>query len=177
MWKTINRFVTIQSKWVTIFGENVLDSEDNQLEYWRVEKDDSVIIFPLHKKTIILPRQCYRHGIHAMTFDFPGGRNPKEADPKETAFVIVERELRIKPSFIHSMCALNTEGWLINSSFSNQKLFGFVTEIAESYEFPNETQIQRFPADSEGVSKLLAKVSCLQCRTILLEWFFQMNHH
>ena len=51
MWETINRFVTIQSKWVTILGENVLDSEDNQLEYWRVEKDDSVIIFPLHKKT------------------------------------------------------------------------------------------------------------------------------
>ena len=171
MWKTLNCFVTIQSPWVTLFGENLLDANGNRLEYWRVEKDDSVIILPIHKNQIIIPPPFYRHGIQTVTLDLPGGRNPVGVNPADTAFSILERELHVTRSFIRSMSVLNTEGWLVNSSFSNQKLYGYLAEIAESFEFLDDSQIQRFSVNPEGVRELLAKIHCLQCRAILLEWF------
>jgi hypothetical protein len=33
-----------------------------------------------------------------------------------------------------------------------------------------ESQIEKYPISAEGISLLLKKIVCLQCRVILLEW-------
>ncbi|WP_228040136.1 hypothetical protein [Nodosilinea sp. LEGE 07088] len=42
------------------------------LEYWRVEKADSVIILPLQNQRLILPPHTYRPGMGKLTLDFQG---------------------------------------------------------------------------------------------------------
>lgn len=43
-WQLIDTIVEIKSPWVTLIGERIKDDQDNILDYWRVEKEDSVIV-------------------------------------------------------------------------------------------------------------------------------------
>ena len=43
-WETLQKFVEISSPWVTLIGEKLRDPHGQILDYWRVEKNDSVII-------------------------------------------------------------------------------------------------------------------------------------
>jgi hypothetical protein len=70
---------------------------------------------------------------------------------------------------------LNTEGWAVNSSFSNQKLYGFIAQIQEDTTLPLQFAATTYPANSTGVDRLLHKITCLQCRAVLLEWYTQRN--
>lgn len=175
MWKTINTFVQIESPWLTLIGENVHDESQQKLEYWRVEKADSVIALPIYNDQIVLAQPYYRHGIQEMTYDFPGGRKGSGDELKKTVFDILKRELAIDKREIESVSSINDEGWNINSSFSNQKLFGFVAEISSSFQFKNLQNIHLFPLSEKNINKLLLKLNCLQCRALLLEWYYRKN--
>lgn len=128
-WKTLERFVEIRSSWLTLIGEKLQDEQQQTLDYWRVEKADSVVIVTIQNNRFLLPKPAYRPGLGRTTLDFPGGRVLPEQKAVDAVPQILKRELGIEESDITSIHPLNQTGWAINSSFSNQKLYGFVAEI------------------------------------------------
>ena len=170
-WKLRDRFLEIHSRWFTLLGEHLEDSQGQQLEYWRIEKADSVIILPIHNHQILLPPPSYRPGVSQMTLDFPGGRVPEGQTPQEAIPKILKRELGIEVTDIPQLMPLNSQGWAVNSSFSNQKLYGFVANLRDDLNLLPEFVTNTYPTTSEGVKDLLKELICLQCRVILLEWW------
>lgn len=169
-WKVIEPLAEIRSPWVTVIAEKLQDDQGKIIDYWRVEKADSVIILTLHNQKFLLPQPIYRPGIGQTTLDFPGGRVPPEQTPLETVPFILQKELGIQPGDISEMTAINSEGWAINSSFSNQKLYGFVAKILPNISVNSEKVGATYPITNQGIEALLKDLTCLQCRGILLEW-------
>jgi hypothetical protein len=173
MWTKGDRFLEIRSHWLTLIGERYRDDQGRNLEYWRVERADSVIILPIQANHLILPPKSYRPGVDALTLDFPGGRMLKSNPPETSAIAILHRELGVAETDISFLLALNHEGWAVNSSFSNQKLYGFIAEIQPDALLPSDRVGATYPATSTGVHDLLQELTCLQCRAILLEWWMR----
>ena len=169
-WKLLNEFVRVESPWVSLIGEHWLCDKGNELEYWRVEKTDSVIVLPIQAGQIFCIRPTFRVGLGRATLDFPGGRLPPGKSPQEVVPLILERELSVPLAAIRSTIELNQTKWPINSSFSNQGLWGFVAEIDEDFNIPKSCIGANVKANDEGISELLLQLDCLQCRTVLLEW-------
>jgi hypothetical protein len=172
-WKILNRLVRISSEWVTLIGERLEDDRGQVLDYWRVEKADSVVIVTLQGENLILPVPQYRPGVQSVTLDFPGGRVRNEGKPLEVVPSILERELGIGEEGILKLRLLNEEGWLINSSFSNQKLYGCVAEIDPKIIIEGDRLGAVYPHTPEGVHQLFQDLTCLQCRAVLQEWLYQ----
>ena len=170
-WQTLERFVEIRSSWLTLIGEKLQDSQQRILDYWRVEKADSVVIVTIQSSRFLLPKPTYRPGVGKATLDFPGGRVLPEQTTIEAAKIILKRELGICLSDIISLNPLNQNGWAINSSFSNQKLFGFVANInSQTLVNPEKLTPTTYLNTNCGINKLLQDLNCLQCRAVLLEW-------
>lgn len=178
-WQTRDRFLELHSRWMTLIGEHLQDPQGEILEYWRVEKADSVIVLPMldddlvtsgtHR--ILLPSPSYRPGVGRVTLDFPGGRVPEGQSPDQAAISALKREIGIDAVSITQLIPLTTQGWAVNSSFSNQKLFGFVAQIHNTAKLHPAMMAVTYPATLEGVQYLLRKLTCLQCRAVLLEWW------
>jgi hypothetical protein len=85
----------------------------------------------LSYRILSIPYHLYFSGVVTppATLDFPGGRVLAEQKPVDAIPNILNRELGINKSDISHLAPLNQTGWAINSSFSNQKLYGFVAEI------------------------------------------------
>ena len=177
-WQTLERFVEIRSSWLTLIGEKLQDEQQRILDYWRVEKADSVVIVTIqaiarNERTsrFLLPKPAYRPGVGKATLDFPGGRILPEQTTVEAAKIILKRELEIEESDTIGLKPLNQTGWAINSSFSNQKLFGFVAEInSETIVNPEKLTLTTYLNTASGINNLLQDLTCLQCRAVLLEW-------
>ncbi|GAB4377546.1 MAG: NUDIX hydrolase [Elainellaceae cyanobacterium] len=174
-WQTCDRFLELRSHWVTLIGEHLQDDRGQTLEYWRVEKADSVIILPIQHDRILLPSPSYRPGVGEVTLDFPGGRVSEGQSPTEAAIVTLQRELGIRTAAITKLASLSIQGWLVNSSFSNQKLYGFVAQIQENVPLLPELVTSTYPVSSAGVHQLLQDITCLQCRAVLLEWWLKQQ--
>lgn len=169
-WQVHDRFLELRSRWMTLLGEHLQDHQGKILEYWRIEKADSVIVLPIQDGQFLLPPPSYRPGVGQMTSDFPGGRVSEGQTPEEAAIATLKRESGIEAANITQLIPLNTEGWAVNSSFSNQKLYGFVAHIHSiSTPLPN-TIATTYPINAAGVHQLLQDLDCLQCRAVLLEW-------
>ena len=169
-WKIQKCFFKISSPWLTILGENIEDDKGQLLDYWRVEKADSVIALTLQEDNIVLPSPSYRPGISKLSLDFPGGRISDGSTPEKAVRRAILRELCIRDSDISELLPLNAKGWPINSSFSNQHLFGYVAKINKTSNTKKKKGISFYPSTDEGIERLLNKLTCLQCRNILLEW-------
>ncbi len=169
-WKLLERFVEISSPWLTLIGEKLQNRQGKILDYWRVEKADSVVIVTIQGDRLLLPKPMYRPGIQSTTLDFPGGRVPEGREPINAVPQILDRELGISPSGITKITPLNQIGWAINSSFSNQKLYGFVAEIDPKISINPEQLGTIYSKTSTGINLLLQDLTCLQCRAVLLEW-------
>ncbi len=178
-WQTLERFVEIRSSWLTLIGEKLQDEQQRILDYWRVEKADSVVIVTIQSdlkakrkpNRFLLPKPSYRPGLGRYTLDFPGGRVLPQQTTVEAARIILKRELDIEESDIISLKPLNQTGWAINSSFSNQKLFGFVAEInSQTIVNPEKLTSITYTNTVSGINNLLQDLTCLQCRAVLLEW-------
>ena len=174
-WKVIQPLAEIRSPWVTVIAEKLQDDQGTLIDYWRVEKADSVIILTLQNQRLLLPQPMYRPGLGETTLDFPGGRVPPEQTPLETVPFILQKELGIQPAEISEITAINSEGWAINSSFSNQKLYGFVAKILPNIPVNSEKIGASYPMTNQGIEALLKDLTCLQCRGILLEWNHQFT--
>lgn len=170
-WQTCDRFLALHSRWMTIIGEHLQDDQGQILDYWRIEKADSVIVLPIQGDRILLPSPSYRPGIGQVTLDFPGGRVPAGQTPKQGAIASLKRELGIEAASIMQLIPLNAEGWAINSSFSNQKLYGFVAHLDNTANSSADVTGLIDSASLTDVQNLLQKLTCLQCRAVLLEWW------
>ncbi len=161
-WKKLSTIAEISTKWVTIHVDEMLDSEGNKLEYWYYERSDSAIVIVRQGDNFILPKPSYRPGINAATLDFVGGRIPENMTPDQAARMLIEKELKLDKSVVKDMSLqpINKTPWFVDSSFSSQKLWGFVAEI------PLDIRLQvtqRFT-----ISQLFNELHCLQCRALLL---------
>ncbi|MDJ0618615.1 MAG: NUDIX hydrolase [Calothrix sp. MO_192.B10] len=170
-WQTQDRFLELHSQWLSVIGEHLQDEQGETLEYWRVEKADSVIILPIQNQQLILPPPTYRPGLGEKTLDFPGGRVPETEKAVTVVPKILQRELGITPETISRLTPLNSQGWAVNSSFSNQKLFGFVAHLEPTVQIPAKFIGGMYPINHDGISSLLNSLICLQCRAVLLEWW------
>jgi hypothetical protein len=153
-----------------LIGEHLQDHQGNILEYWRIEKADSVIVLPIQDGQFLLPPPSYRPGLGQVTLDFPGGRVLEGQIPEAAAIATLKRELDIEASEIMQLSPLNTAGWAVNSSFSNQKLYGFVAHIYNISTLCPKAIATTYPVSAAGVHRLLQDLNCLQCRAVLLEW-------
>ncbi|TRV46422.1 MAG: NUDIX hydrolase [Microcystis panniformis Mp_MB_F_20051200_S9] len=171
-WPVNDRFLELRSQWMTLIGEHLQDDRGQLLEYWRVEKADSVIVLPIQNSMIRLPDPSYRPGLGQTTLDFPGGRISEGQDHHEAALMTLKRELGIEATAVTRLTPLNSTGWSVNSSFSNQKLYGFIADIDGGL---STSEVLTYPANSIGVSDLLKSLTCLQCRSVLLEWWLNQT--
>jgi hypothetical protein len=46
-----------------MIGERLLDGAGRELDYWRVEKPDSLLVITVHRGNLILPARSYRPGV------------------------------------------------------------------------------------------------------------------
>ena len=170
-WQTLERFVEIRSPWLTLIGEKLQDEQQQILDYWRVEKADSVVIITIQNGQFIFPKPVYRPGLGQTTLDFPGGRVLPKQTTVDAVSNILNRELGISNSDLIRLDPLNQTGWAINSSFSNQKLYGFIAEIKPEIIVKPEKLISTvYSHNAIGIKNLLQDLTCLQCRAVLLEW-------
>jgi hypothetical protein len=172
-WQVGDRFLNLQTHWLTLIGEHWQTPDGEKLDYWRVEKADSVIVLPLQFQHLLLPPPMFRPGVGQATLDFPGGRLSAGLRPEEAALQILVRELGVEEGAIAQLLPITTRGWYVNSSFSNQTLFGFVAQLNPTLPGSPENIGLRVPATPAGIATLLAKLRCLQCRALLLEWWMQ----
>lgn len=172
VWIRLGEIAKISSPWVSIYCERLQDRSGQVLDYWRVEKPASCIVLTLTANgRLVLPRPQYRPGIGRKTLDFCGGRCDAEK-PQESVATILKRELFVDlDSDVATLVSLNKDGgWIINSSFSNQLLFGFVARFKEDVLLKSD-----FLYFEHG-SELLRgphQLTCLQCRSVLMEWMMQ----
>ncbi len=143
------------------------------LHYWRVEKADSVIVIPKQGQTLFLPPPTYRPGVQTCTWDFPGGRASPDVPLPDAARQILTRELGVLPHDLVDLKPINSEGWLIDSSFSNQRLYGFIADIEPQAVVPAENIGAVFQMSGQELTALFEHLTCLQCRALLLEWLRQ----
>lgn len=172
-WKVMAEIVTIQSPWLKVIGERLEDDRKQLLDYWRVEKADSAIVLTLHRDRLVFPRKAYRVGLDQCTLDFPGGRVPEGVSASSVVPRILKYELGIAADAVGRVEPLNARnGWPVNSSFSNQRLFGFVAEINNNVELdPKVLHSDMYdPNNAMELTELLEELKCLQCRSILMEW-------
>lgn len=172
-WQIIDKIIEIKSKWLTLIGEKVKDEKGENLDYWRVEKADSLIIITQYQNSLILPKSSYRHGIAEVTLDFAGGRvNPTNKLP-DIAYNILQRELNLTQEQIKFITPINHNGFIINSSFSNQKLWGFYCEIKPEISLNNLFIHSVYNLNQKDIKHLLEDLQCLQCRSLLYECLYQ----
>lgn len=160
-WTKNDTVAHIKTKWVDIFCELWTDSENESLEYWRVEKDDSLIVLVTDDNDFLLPKAQYRVGVNSETLDFPGGRfNNTRQNIEMRAIEIASKELGIKEKDLTLIKQLSPIPLIINSSFSNQRLY-----ICLVYAKTSNQNIIRHPISH--AKTLLQEINCLQCNFAL----------
>jgi hypothetical protein len=177
VWQCRDRFLSLHCRWFDLMGEHLQTPAGETLEYWRVEKVDSVIILPIHRQQFLLPPPIYRPGLGQATWDFPGGRVPEGHTAAATATAILQRELGIPSHAVQQLVPINPTVWAINSAFSNQCLHGFVAHLQPTLEIDRAAIGQTWPTTVAGIQALLTDLTCLQCRALLLQWSWDRLTH
>jgi len=168
-WKLVRRVLELRSAWTTVYADHLLDDHGQELEYWHVDRADSVIVLAIHQGHFLLPEPSYRPGADEVTVDFAGGRIEKKQTPEDAAFAVLLRELGIAKAHVTSLEPITKQPLHVDSSFSSQKLYGFVAEIASEAEPAATTRIHPLAK----IEPLRQKLHCLQCRAMLNEFVLQ----
>ncbi|MDB5181851.1 MAG: putative hydrolase, family [Candidatus Saccharibacteria bacterium] len=170
-WKVLSRFTTITTPWLTLIGERLLDDNNTELEYWRVEKADGALIITIHNGKLILPRPMYRPGKGERTLDFCGGRASAGQPMDEAARKTVVREFGITQADVQiDVTPLNNVGWDVDSSFTNVKMYGYVVTIPADVSISPDNIGAQYALNEEGYNQLLDELTCMQCRMLFHEW-------
>ncbi len=169
-WKLVSHLVEVRNQWMALVGERLLDSEGNEIDYWRVENTDSLIVIVVSRGELVLPVPAFRPGVGRATLDFCGGRLLDPADLDGEAKRIVARELGIDhPDPFEKLERVNTTGWETNSSFESQRVFGAVATLRAGLNIDPSLVGASYAPDDAGVAVLLDRLTCLQCRGVLAE--------
>jgi len=173
-WQLLSRMVEVRSPWLSLIGERLRDQTGRELDYWRVERPDSLLVVTVHRGRLILPARSYRPGVGRATLDLAGGRLEDPGTIPEVARSIVRREFNLGPGeFVASQEQLNPSGWDVDSSTSSQRLYGVALELDPRAVVPDDTLGACYPATELGSRELLRELSCVQCRAVLGEWLAQ----
>ena len=167
-WTLRRGLMRLSNPWLELIGERLTTDNCTELDYWRIERADSAIVVPIWRQQMVLPAPSYRPGIQEVALDFPGGRIQLDQSALEAANQILQRELKIEPDQIESVTALNQVGWPINSSLSNQRLYGFWAKLSDDSNVAAGHGQQVYPLTAAGVTQLLEALPCLQCRAVLM---------
>ena len=167
-WSLEERFLSITTNWVELVGERYTDHNGQKLEYYRVERSDSVIVLPVHGDYLLTAPPTFRPGIGESSLDFPGGRIG-QSSVEEAARGVLLRELNLPAEMLQGLEPMNRRGWPVDSSFSSQRLFGVVARLSSDL-LPAESTAERFPLTPEGKRDLLDRIDCAQCRLVLLHY-------
>jgi hypothetical protein len=73
-WQVLSRMVEVRTPWMSMIGERWREGAGRELEYWRVEKPDSLLVVTVHDGRLIAPVRAFRPGVGRTTLDFAGGR-------------------------------------------------------------------------------------------------------
>lgn len=168
-WKLVRRVLELRSAWTVVYADHLLDSKGQELEYWHVDRADSVIVLAIHQGHFLLPEPTYRPGVDEITVDFAGGRIEPKQTPEEAALAVLQRELGVAKTQVSSLEAITKQPLNVDSSFSNQKVYGFVAEIANDAEPVTSARIHPLAK----IEPLRQKLHCLQCRAMLNEFVLQ----
>jgi len=166
-WSLEDRFLTLSTHWVTLIGERYTDDRGRQLEYYRAERADSVIVVPVQRDSLLLAPRTFRPGIGESALDFPGGRIGNRFT-EEAARDILARELGLNPDALQDLALMNSRGWPVDSSFSDQRLFAAVAHLHPDAALDHACE--RYPLTPEGRGELLRELECAQCRLVLLQF-------
>jgi len=169
IWTVQQALIRLSTPWLALIGERLQTPEGEEVDYWRIERADSAIVIPIWRQQLVLAAATYRPGIQEVTLDFPGGRIKPNQDPEYAAHQILQRELKLGSDQIQALTPLNRVGWPINSSLSNQRLYGFRAQLQDNLELDAEITHRRFPLSPQGIAQLLKVLPCLQCRAVLLD--------
>jgi len=170
-WRYLSRIVEIRSPWLSVIGERLLDGAGQELDYWRVEKPDSVIVITVHRGRLILPARSYRPGTARVTLDFAGGRLENPSLITASAEAVVRREFHLRgEDVVASQAPLNPAGWDVDSSTSSQRVYGIALELREDVVVPDDSIGASYPATNLGGREALGDLLCVQCRAVLHEW-------
>jgi len=170
-WQVVSRFVEIRSPWLSLIGERLRDREGRDLDHWRVEKPDSLVVVTIQDGRFVLPRRSFRPGVGRSTLDFPGGRIEHTGSLAEDGAAIVRREFGLGAADpFASNEPLNTEGWDVDSSSSSQRLYGMVAELSRAVTIDEPNLGASYPATVAGARELLRDLVCVQCRAVLAAW-------
>lgn len=165
-WSLEDRFLTLTTHWVSLVGERYTDHRGERLEYYRAERADSVIVLPVHGDALLCAPRTFRPGIGETTLDFPGGR-VQGSSVEEAARRILLRELNLSADMVLDLRLMNRGGWPVDSSFSDQRLFGAVARL-HADPLP-ESAGERHPLKES----LLHELECAQCRLVLLHYLLE----
>jgi len=174
-WTILDKFVEIKSPWLTLIGEKIKNNQGKILDYWRIEKADSIIIITTYQNQLIFPQLMFRAGVNQRTLDFAGGRLREGKTIEESALLILNQELGLKADDLNSLEVINQQSWQINSSFSNQNLWGFYAEINPEKKLDQNLIGAIYQLNQIGIKQLLQDLTCLQCRALLLDWIIHNN--
>jgi hypothetical protein len=169
IWTLQQALMRLSNPWLALIGERLQTPEGQAVDYWRIERADSAIVVPIWRQQLVLAPATYRPGIQEVTLDFPGGRIKPNQDPEYAAHQILQRELKLRSDQIQSLAPLNAVGWPINSSLSNQRLYGFRAQLHDDIDLDAGVSCQRYPLSPQGIAQLLKILPCLQCRAVLLD--------
>lgn len=170
-WALQRTFLQLQTQWVTLIGETYLDAKQQTREYYRVSKADSVVVLPVLGAGILTAAPQYRPGVQRSTVDFPGGRVQQDGGLRTDALRVLQAELGVRASMVQSLRVLDARGWPVNSSFSNQKLFGCVAVLDDAATLANgHAEAGHYTLDQQGLQALSSVLDCMQCRTVLFHY-------
>lgn len=170
-WRVLSKMVEVRSPWLSLFGERLEDQAGNQFEYWRVERTDSLLVITVHDGRLVLPTRSYRPGVGRATLDFAGGRLQSVDMIPATAEEVVRREFNLdRGDLFASLEELNPIGWDVDSSSSNQRVFGVVGELRKQVSVAEHSIGASYPATGPGARELLGDLVCVQCRALLQDW-------
>jgi hypothetical protein len=164
--KRIDSTVVLQSRWMTLYKDHLLSNGGYVLEYLRVDRSDSVIVLVRQAGKFVLPEPQFRPGIGERTLDFPGGRIDG-TEPAICAELTVRRELQLAEDVHVQLDQLTARPFFVDSAFSSQKVFGFISEFPEGISLPGKLYT---------TNELLEQLQCLQCRAMLLEWRYHTGN-
>jgi hypothetical protein len=54
-WHVVSQMVEVRSPWLSMIGERWRDGTEQEFEYWRVEKPDSLLVVTVHDGRLITP--------------------------------------------------------------------------------------------------------------------------